>query len=159
MSFAAVEDLQQFHWLMDIIQTVDVGIIVVDREFQIHVWNDFMESYSSLLADNVKGTSLFSVNPDIEPQWFKDKCKAVFELKVRSFLTWEQRPYLFKFVNFKPITGIEDYMYQNVVLAPLVSTTGTVEHLAIMIYDVTNKATAKKKQEALQVHLDELPVR
>lgn len=158
MSLDAIEGMQEFHWLMDIIQTVDVGIVVLDREFNIHVWNDFMESYSGKIADNVKGESLFTVNPDIPEAWFKHKTKSVFELKVRSFMTWEQQAYLFKFINFHPITGVEDFMYQNVVISPLTSTTGTVDYIAVMIYDVTEKATAKKKLEALQVKLDELPI-
>jgi PAS domain-containing protein len=156
MTLSVVEEMQEFHWLMDMIQTVDVGIVVLDRDFTIQVWNDFMESHSGVIADNVKGQSLFSVNPDIDEKWFSDKCKAVFDLRVRTFMTWEQRAYLFKFTHFHPITGLEDFMYQNIVLSPLISTTGKVDYISMMVYDVTEKAAAKKRLEALQVKLDEL---
>jgi hypothetical protein len=66
-------------------------------------------------------------------------------------MTWEQRPYLFKFPNYRPITGSEDYMYQNLTLSPLASATGEVENICMMIYDVTDVAASKKKLEALQV--------
>ncbi|MEN8770270.1 MAG: hypothetical protein ABF267_03110 [Glaciecola sp.] len=126
-----------------------------DREYNIHMWNDFMESHSGLNAADAKGQSLFSVNPSINAAWFAQKTKAVFDLNVRSFMTWEQRPYLFKFANYRPITGTEDFMYQNVSISPLTSATGAVDYISMMIYDTTDKAAAKKQLEALQVYVDE----
>ena len=46
----ALDDVLEFHWMMDMLQTVDVGIVVLDREYKIHMWNDFMESHSGLKA-------------------------------------------------------------------------------------------------------------
>lgn len=154
-------EMLQMHWLMDMVQSVDVGIVVLDRECKIHVWNDFMESHSGLLANTVKNQTLFAVNNDIDKEWFIQKTKPVFDLKVRTFITWEQRPYLFKFPNYRPITGTEDFMYQNVVISALTSATGAVDYISVMIYDTTDKAIAKKQLEALQVHMTEnvLPVR
>jgi len=151
----ALDDVLEFHWMMDMLQTVDVGIVVLDREYKIHMWNDFMESHSGLKATDAKGQSLFTVNPNINAAWFAQKTKAVFDLKVRSFMTWEQRPYLFKFANYRPITGTEDFMYQNVSISPLTSATGSIDYISMMIYDTTDKAAAKKQLEALQVHIDE----
>ena len=70
-------------------------------------------------------------------------------------MTWEQRPYLFKFANYRPITGTEDFMYQNVAISPLTSANGKVDFISMMIYDTTDKAAAKKQLEALQVQIDE----
>ncbi|MGK0373239.1 MAG: hypothetical protein ACJAW1_003511, partial [Glaciecola sp.] len=35
----ALEELLEFHWMMNMIQTVDVGIVVFNRDFEIKVWN------------------------------------------------------------------------------------------------------------------------
>ena len=70
-------------------------------------------------------------------------------------MTWEQRPYLFKFPNYRPITGTEDYMYQNITLSPIVSPTGVVDTICMMIYDVTDVAAGKKMLEAAQVTISE----
>ena len=37
-------DIKEFHWLLDIVQCIDVGVIVLDRQYQIEVWNSFMET-------------------------------------------------------------------------------------------------------------------
>lgn len=150
-----LEDILEFHWMMDMLQTVDVGIVVLDRDFKIKVWNGFMESHSGLLPSEVRDKSLFELFPSIDHEWFAQKSKPVFELRTRSFMTWEQRPYLFKFPNYRPITGGEDYMYQNITLAPLVSATGTVDNISMMIYDVTDVAAGKKQFESLQVSVTE----
>lgn len=147
----SLEELQAFHWMMDMLQTVDVGIVVLDREFKVKVWNGFMESHSGLLPSEVREKTLFALFPDITESWFAQKARPVFELKTRAFMTWEQRPYLFKFPNYRPITGNEQYMYQNITLSPLVSANGRVENISMMIYDVTDIAAGKKQLEAIQV--------
>lgn len=151
MTTESLEDLLEFHWMMDMLQTVDVGIVVLDRNFNIKVWNGFMESHSGKLPSEVRKHCVFELYPDIDKAWFEQKCRPVFELKTRTFITWEQRPYLFKFPNYRPITGSEPFMYQNIALAPLVSANGKVEHISMMLYDMTDVASSKKELEALQV--------
>ncbi|MBF7074840.1 PAS domain-containing protein [Glaciecola sp. MH2013] len=156
MSDSALDEILEFHWMMDMLQTVDVGIVVLNREFEIKVWNGFMEAHSGLLPSEARDKTLFSLFPDISEEWFKRKVKAVFELRTRAFVTWEQRPYLFKFRNFRPITGTEPYMYQNIALSALVSATGAVDHICMMVYDMTDAAAAKKQLLALQVQQHEM---
>ena len=31
--------LKEIHWLMDMLQTIDVGLIVLDRDYCVQVWN------------------------------------------------------------------------------------------------------------------------
>jgi len=152
----ALDEILEFHWMMDMLQTVDVGIVVLNRDFEIKVWNGFMEAHSGKLPSDVRDKTLFSLFPDISETWFRRKAKAVFELRTRAFMTWEQRPYLFKFRNFRPITGTEPFMYQNISLSALVSATGAVDHVCMMVYDMTDAASAKKQLLALQVEQSEM---
>lgn len=155
MQGGELEEMQSFHWMMDMLQSVDVGIVVLDKNFRVQVWNGFMESHSGLLPSEVRDKTLFSIFPYVEEKWFTKKCKPVFELNTRAFMTWEQRPYLFKFHNYRPITGNEPYMYQNVTLAPLTSATGKTDFISVMVYDMTDIASGKKQLEALQVSTEE----
>lgn len=151
-----LDDLAEFHWMMDMLQTVDVGIVVVDQKFKVRVWNAFMESHSGMLPSEVRDRNLFELFSEIDEEWLKNKCRPVFELKNRAFITWEQRAYIFKFANYRPITGTEDFMYQNVTLSPLTGTTGKVDFMCMMVYDVTDVAANKKRAEAVEVTLNEL---
>ncbi|MBU3022057.1 PAS domain-containing protein [Aestuariibacter sp. A3R04] len=155
MNDSELEQMQSFHWMMDMLQCVDVGIVVLDRTFKIKMWNGFMECHSGLLPSHVRDKTLFSVFPHISEPWFAQKAKPVFELQTRAFMTWEQRPHLFKFHNYRPITGNEPYMYQNITLAPLTSATGKTDHISLMVYDMTDIASGKKQLEAMQVSSEE----
>ena len=155
----ALEEILELHWMMDMIQTVDVGIVVFNRKFEIKVWNGFMEAHSGLLPSDVRDISLFTLFKDINPVWMKTKTHPVFELKTRAFVIWEQRPYIFKFRNYRPITSNAPYMYQNIVFSPLVSATGRVDHVCMMIYDMTDAASAKKQLLSLQVTQNEMKER
>lgn len=138
-------DIKEVHWLLDIVQCIDVGVIVLDREFRIEVWNSFMENHSGLCPDDVHGKALFELFPDVEQDWFRRKVDTVLQLGTRAFSLWEQRPYLLQFKNYQPITGQEDFMYQNVTILPLAASSGTVEHICVVIYDMTAAATHKRQ--------------
>ena len=79
-----LDDILEFHWMMDMLQTVDVGIVVLNRQFKIQVWNGFMESHSGMLPSDVRDKSLFDLFPTIKEDWFTQKSKPVFDLKTRS---------------------------------------------------------------------------
>ena len=77
-------------------------------------------------------------------------------LNTRAFTSWEQRPYLFRFRNTRPITGTEDFMYQNLTISPLSGPDGQVEKICLMVYDVTDIATSKRALETANEQLAKL---
>ncbi|MGK0445568.1 MAG: PAS domain S-box-containing protein, partial [Bermanella sp.] len=97
-------DMTEFHWFMDILQTIDAGLVVLDRQYNIKLWNGFMENHSGIRPDQAKGENLFTLFPEIDSDWFKKKAESVFLLNTRAFTISEQRPFLFKFKNNYPIT-------------------------------------------------------
>ena len=48
-------DLREIHWIMDIIQSMDIGLVVVDLEYRVQAWNGFLEAHSGLLPTQVLG--------------------------------------------------------------------------------------------------------
>ncbi|GHF97732.1 sensor domain-containing diguanylate cyclase [Thalassotalea marina] len=137
------EQLNELHWLMEMLHTIDVGLVVLDRQYKIQIWNGFMENHSGLLPREVKNELIFDLFEEIPKEWFIRKSESVFALKNKAFTIWEQRPYLFRFQNYRPITGTADYMYQNTTFIPLMSSTGEVTHLCLIVYDVTDNAVHK----------------
>lgn len=149
-------DLNEFHWLLAIVQGIDVGVVVLDREYRIQVWNTFMENRSGRQPSEVHGKTFFSLFPEVEEEWFRHKVESVATLGTPAFTIWEQRPYLVRFKNYQPITGQEDFMYQNTVLLPLQGVNTTVEYICLIIYDVTNVATNKQQLQAVNQQLKHL---
>ena len=155
MSQAQV-DVSEVHWLMDMFQTVDVGLVVLNCDYRIQVWNGFMENHSGLTPRQVRDRYLFDLFSEIDEDWLRRKCDPVILLKNRAFTIWEQRPYIFKFRNYRPITGSAEYMYQNSTIFPLTDTRGQVTHLCFIIYDVTDVAVSRIELESMNGRLKQL---
>ena len=149
-------EFTEMHWLMDVLQNIDVGLVILDREYKIQLWNGFMENHSGLRPDEVHDKPLFESFSDIPESWFRQKAEPVFELKTRTFTIWEQRPYLFKFKNYRPITGRAPHMYQNSSIIPLESIDGSVKHICLIIYDVTDIAMNREDLTKATSNLDHL---
>ncbi|WP_426417727.1 PAS domain-containing protein [Aestuariirhabdus sp. LZHN29] len=135
-------EINDIHWLMSMIQTIDVGLVVLDSDYRVLAWNTFMENHSGKSPIQVREKSLFSIFPELDEEWFRQKTKPVFLLGNRAFTTWQQRPYLFKFNNYHPITGTVDFMYQNTTITPLASADGKVGQICLTIYDITEMVCA-----------------
>ncbi len=125
---------------MDVLQDIDVGLVILNREFEVKLWNSFMQNHSAKMPEDVLGHNLFELFPDLPKPWFERKAESVFVLQNAAFTTWEQRPYLFKFKNYRPITSIAKFMYQNSTIIPLTNVRSEVEHICIILYDVTEVA-------------------
>ena len=152
-------DINELHWLLDIVQSIDVGVVVMDRDYNVEVWNSFMENHSGVGADKAARQSLFTLFPEIDQGWFTHKVETAVMLGTRAFTIWEQRPNLVHFKSYQPITGMADEMYQNVTILPLRSSTGKTDHVCLIIYDVTGVAENKRQLESANTKLQELALR
>ncbi|MGL1958393.1 MAG: diguanylate cyclase [Colwellia sp.] len=148
--------LNELHWLMEMLHNIDVGLVVLDKEYKVQIFNGFMENHSGLLPREVKNSSLFDLFDEIPKDWFVRKAESVFLLKNKAFTIWEQRPYLFEFESYRPVTGNADHMYQNTTFIPLLSSTGEVSHLCLLVYDVTDNALHKLSLEQANKDLEVL---
>lgn len=142
-------------WQDALLNSIEVGIVVVDANFKVEEFNQFMENHSGVQAADIKGQPIFSYFKEIDRTWFERKCQPVFSMKTPVFVIWEQRQYLFKFGSSRPITSSSDYMYQNITILPISSEDGKVERICILVYDMTDQAMSKAGVERLN---DELKI-
>lgn len=132
--------LNELHWIMDMVQSIDAGLVVLDKDFNVQLWNGFMSNHSGLSPRIVQDSNLFSHFPELPETWLRSKIESVFLLKNNAFTSWEQRPFIFRFNNYRPVTGISEFMFQNMTIIPLASLTGEITHVSLIIYDVTDIA-------------------
>jgi diguanylate cyclase (GGDEF)-like protein len=145
--------LESTQWLKSILSSLEMGIVIVDKDFTVEVWNQFMENHSQIDTSEIIGQSLFKHFPEIQKNWFERKCNPVFALATPVFMIWEQRDYLFKFDTSRPVTSNADYMYQNITIMPLLNNKDKVDKLCFLIHDVTDQAINKLRVEGLNSQL------
>ncbi|QEW06948.1 sensor domain-containing diguanylate cyclase [Nitrincola iocasae] len=149
-------ELHTLHWQMSLLDNLDVGLMVLDSDLKVALWNNFMVNHSGLPSSQVQGQSLFSVFPELDTLWFKRKLNSVLTLDNPAFMTWEERPWLFRFNSYRPITGSTRWMYQNVTLIPLTSPDGKIKQIGLIIYDVTDEAVSRQALEKANLELSKL---
>ncbi|UTZ25339.1 GGDEF domain-containing protein [Vibrio campbellii] len=149
-------DIADFHWVTQILDTMDSGLIVLDQDYKVCVWNSFMQSYSGILSQNILGECLFDHFEELPRTWLETKLKTSADLETRSFSSWENRPYLFKFNNFSPVSNSSNLMFQDIVITPLRSLSGDVSHIAIQVNDVSETARNRIHLRETNQHLSEI---
>jgi len=154
MSRRPDQEIAELHLLLGIIHNVDVGLVVLDKNFNIRIWNHFMWNHSGINPSTLVDKNLFTEFPDLPKTWLEQKINSVFLLNNRSFSTWQQRPYIIKFDSYKPITGSSSVMFQNMTIFPLISINGQVEHVCLMLYDVTDAALDEQALQQANMQLD-----
>ena len=145
-----------YHALITLLESIEVGLVVIDLDYRVKVWNGFMENHSGVTSSRIKGQKLFDLFPELPRSWLERKVQSVVTLNTRTFTSWEQRPYLFRFRNTRPITGTEEFMFQNLTISPLTGTDGQVTEVCLMVYDVTDVATGKRALEHANQQLERL---
>jgi len=149
-------EMSELHWGIQVMDTIDVGLVVVDREYNVCLWNSFMQSYSGVRSESIMNRNLFSVIKNLPERWLKSQIDSCVELRHRSFSNWEDRPFVFEFVNYSPISNGMDVMYQNLVMTPLKSRTCDISHVCLMIQDVSDVAKNKITLRESNAHLSEM---
>lgn len=140
---SSVDEMLELHWLFEMIQTIDVGLVVLNADYEVELWNGFMENHSGITSSRAKGKSLFDMFDGIPTDWLKNKLENVQSLKTSFYITWEEMPHLFPFTSYRPITSLTKKMFQNVTLRPISHVDGTIKHVCMVVYDVSDIATGK----------------
>lgn len=122
---------------INISNRLNTGILILDRQYNIVMWNRFLEVHANKNDNDVTGKSIFTVFPELPKKWFERKLSSVIQLKTPSFCGWEQRHHLFELSHSRPITTDSHFMAQNCTFLP-VEVEGEVEHICILIEDVTD---------------------
>ena len=81
---------------MDVLQNIDVGLVVLDEEFNVQLWNSFMQNHSARSPSDVLGKKIFELFPSYQKPGSAARCSQFLLLRNSAFTTWEQRPYLFR---------------------------------------------------------------
>jgi diguanylate cyclase len=142
--------------MMQLLQTLDTGLVLVDTNYSVQLWNSFMENHSGIPISDARNQNLFTLFPDLPENWLKGKIDSVFTLQTRTFCTWEEHPRLFNFKSTRPLTGHSELMFQNITLIPLTGLDQKVSQVCLLIYDVTEIATKKIELESANKSLQQL---
>lgn len=140
--------------LVAVLESINLGVLLLDSDYRVVFWNDFMVIHSGKDCAAVRGKSLFEIFPELPRLWVQKKVDGVFALQNLAFTSWQQRPHLFNFSGSRPITGLSEMMYQNCTFSPMIEA-GTVKYVCLTIADATETAAQHLEMERLNQLLQE----
>ena len=120
-----------------IINTINCGIVVIDREYTVYYWNHWMEIYSHKNSSDIIGKNLLEVYSNLNNHQFIRSCKSTFSFGNFIFISQKLHKYLIPLKAFQYSNLNIDYMQQSCALFPLRDENNIINYICIAIYDVT----------------------
>ncbi|MFH1993349.1 MAG: diguanylate cyclase [Pseudomonadota bacterium] len=128
-----------------IFEMVNVGIVILDKEFKVYKWNRWMETYGKIPAEKIVGASLFTFFPDLNTPSFRRNFKAVTTFGNFAFFSQNLHGHLFPFKATNTLGTDIKYMQQNCTMGPIRDENNIINYVYIMVHDVTEIAVYEQK--------------
>ena len=131
--------------LSQIFDSINIGIIILDRDLNVFQWNRWMESHSGIEAEKIIGSPLIDTFPNLNTRKFLRSCKSVFTFGNFCFFSQKLHHYLFPFKSISFSGSKFDYMQQSCAMGPIRGENNEIKYLFIYVHDVTEVAMYEQK--------------
>lgn len=138
-----------------IFETIDLGLVVLDRDLCVKGWNRWMELHSGLPANEVLGSSIVAQYPNLGEPKYKRLFKSVLTFGNYAYFSQKLHHYLIPLENRHSSVEQMPLMQQSCKASPLRDGQGVITGLFITVHDVTeyviyeNKLLEMTKTDAL----------
>lgn len=145
-----------------ICNTIDNGIILVNKDLKVKFWNRWLEIRTGINTSNIMDKNLTDFYPNIDNKKLIRKITTALKLNSSTFYTPQISKFLLNIELGKITDGVFDYMQQSITITPF----DIEEELVIIyIYDITMiseinyqlnevKEEIEEKNEELELLLD-----
>jgi len=128
-----------------IFNSINIGLIILDRDLKVQRWNRWMESHSGIAEEAIIGSSVFDAYPNLNNPKFNRSCKSVFSFGNFCFFSQKLHHYLFPFKSTSYFESFFEYMQQSCSMGPLRDEHNDIQGLFIYVQDVTEVAIYEHK--------------
>lgn len=128
-----------------ILNMVDIGIVVLDRELYIHTWNRWIAHHSGRNAASMTDQHIFAIYPHLDTPRFRRNCKSVLRFGNFCFFSHKLHQYLFPLRPVGTYRSHFDHMPQSCTMGPLYDDHKQVSHLYIAVHDVSESVAYQQK--------------
>jgi len=132
-----------------IVQSINIGIVLIDTDYRVIEWNNWMSTHSGKNKEDVDGKNIFDIYPELNRKCFTRGCKTVKTFGNLVFLSSKLHRYLFPFRLQGAYSSMFEHMQQSCYLIPVRNENSEICGIMINVHDVTENAVLEK-------HLKEL---
>ncbi len=122
--------------LAQILDVIDIGLLILDKECRVRYWNRWLASHSGIPPQRIKGASLFDFFPHLNNKKFIRNFQAILTFGNCYFFPQKLYDYIFPFKPASSFANEVDYIQQNCVMGPL-RENSSIEYVYVTVKDVT----------------------
>jgi diguanylate cyclase (GGDEF)-like protein len=126
--------------LSQILDSVNLGLVILDMDLRVRYWNRWMESHSGIPAERLIGSPLFDFFPSLNTPKFQRSCKSVLTFGNFAFFSQKLHHFLFPFTPDSSFESRFEHMQQSCSMGPLRDDANTITGLYLTVQDVTELA-------------------
>ncbi len=134
-----------------IIDIINLGIVIIDRKYNVLEWNRWMEVQSGINKKEIINSSIFNHFPLLSSPSFTRGCKAVLKFGNIVFLSQKLHNFLFPFRTTGSHSNNFEFMQQSCSMAPVREDDGNIEGILITVQDVTESAFMERSLKTMNL--------
>jgi diguanylate cyclase len=132
--------------LKQIFDTINLGLVIMDRELQVRHWNRWMARCSKIAPEEILGRRIFEFFPTLENHLsFQRNCKSVLAFGSYAFFSQKLHHYLFPFPPANSFEVKFEQMQQSCTMGPLRDDSRAITGLFLTVEDMTENAANEQR--------------
>ena len=96
-----------------ILEIVNLGVIILNRDYKVEYWNRWMAMHSNIKSEDIVGASVFDFFPNLNNPIFMRNCKSVLTFGNLIFLSQKLHRHLFPFKLIRTGLSKMNHMQQE----------------------------------------------
>jgi PAS domain S-box-containing protein len=131
-------------WTGILLDNISVGICIIDKDYKVLFWNEYMEAYTGYSKDEVQNNYLFHFFPAFKDKIYRERIDNIFN-------GWPPVILSSRLHNafFKSRTSKGNIRFQEITVTPQANADGEVQHAVFTITDVSDLTTRLDEQKSL----------
>lgn len=140
--------------LRQVVDAVSAGLVVLDADLVVRLWNRWMVEHSGLEVEDALGRRIDQLFPGLDVRTLRRKVRQVLALGNFAFYDVELQEYVLPFPLGDRVAALFDHMQQSAVLVPLTDGHGSAHAVCLSIIDQTSAMAAKRALQRANLALE-----
>jgi PAS domain S-box-containing protein len=120
-----------------IFATINMGLVVLDRELTVTSWNQWMVHHSGISGQDIIGQSILGFYPNLAEPKYRRLLNSVFSFGNYAYFSQKLHRYLFSMKNPYGSADTIPFMQQSCTAGPIRDSQGELSRVFISVEDVT----------------------